>query len=108
MIFFKTRAPVEPVHFVHELCASAFDNTERKQSRFVKRLTPVAMIGKATEKGLEEVAIEVLGPYFHKNNGVSRKVSKLLFNSRRMMQHFEVTQHSRGPWVSNVYAWRLS
>lgn len=35
-----------------------------RRSRFVNRLTPMVMMGKATEKGLEEVARAVLGEVF--------------------------------------------
>jgi tRNA acetyltransferase TAN1 len=33
--------------------------------KYVNRLTPVTLIGKATEKGLEEVAKAVLGRHFN-------------------------------------------
>jgi len=33
--------------------------------KYANRLTPVTSLGKATEKGLEEVGKEVLGKYFN-------------------------------------------
>ncbi|RDI84118.1 hypothetical protein Vi05172_g5957 [Venturia inaequalis] len=65
LAFFKVRAPIEPVAFVHTICKDAAASAHRKQSRSVKRLTPITLIGKATESGLEEVAQQVLRPHFH-------------------------------------------
>lgn len=47
------------------ICRDAAASAHRKQSRSVKRLTPITLVGKATESGLEEVAREVLRPHFH-------------------------------------------
>ncbi|KAF2085331.1 hypothetical protein K490DRAFT_75190 [Saccharata proteae CBS 121410] len=73
IMFFKTRAPIEPVSFVRRICEDALADPERKSSRFVKRLTPMTLMGKATESGLEEVARQVLGPHFHEKDGTSKK-----------------------------------
>ncbi|KAL8924734.1 MAG: hypothetical protein Q9172_002552 [Xanthocarpia lactea] len=70
VLFFKTREPVEPVSFVHRICADAMNRAIIKKTRHVKRLTPMARMGKATEKSLEEVAKAVLAPVFHRD-GVS-------------------------------------
>ena len=64
VLFFKTRPPVEPVSFVHKICKDAAEGAKQRV-RFVKRLSPMAMIGKATEDGLAKVADAVLGPVFH-------------------------------------------
>lgn len=48
-----------PVEMVHTLLE------EKVQSKWTHRLTPVTRTGKATLEGLEEVAKEVLRPYFH-------------------------------------------
>jgi len=72
-MFFRCRAPVEPVSFVHAICEDA-SIADRKRSRHVKRLTPVSFTGKATERGLEEVAQEVLAPHFHQIGSGSKKV----------------------------------
>lgn len=48
--------PVEMVHTILE---------DKAQSKWTQRLTPVTRTGKATLEGLEEVAKEVLKPYFH-------------------------------------------
>lgn len=87
IIFFKVQAPpVDPVTFVHKICEDAAASTHRKQSRSVKRLTPMTLIGKATESGLEEVARQVLARHFHGPEPIpSKKVcpiaSKHLFCS---------------------------
>jgi len=65
LIFFKVSPPVEPVSFVHQICSDAASSASRKQSRSVKRLTPMTLMGKATEAGLGEVARQVLAPHFH-------------------------------------------
>ncbi|KAI9794672.1 MAG: hypothetical protein M1835_006486 [Candelina submexicana] len=73
VMFFKTREPVEPVSFVQSLCKDATLSPKQSRSRWVKRLTPMALMGKASEQGLEEVARTVLQPYFGQDAGISRK-----------------------------------
>ena len=64
VLFFKTRPPIEPVSFVHKICKDAAEGATQR-ARFVKRLSPMTMMGKATEDGLAKVADAVLGPVFH-------------------------------------------
>ena len=64
VLFFKTRPPIEPVSFVHRICKDASEGATQR-ARFVKRLTPMTIMGKATEDGLARVADAVLGPVFH-------------------------------------------
>ena len=71
VLFFKTRPPIEPVMFVQTICQDALAGAT-KRYRFVKRLTPMTMMGKATEEGLEKVAMSVLKPVFH-SDGVTPK-----------------------------------
>lgn len=62
VFFMKTRAPVDPVAFVDRICDEVLgckDMVERKL-RHVNRLTPVATIGKALDRGVERVARDVL------------------------------------------------
>lgn len=75
VLFFRTRAPVEPVAFVRHICRDALNNRHRKRTRFTKRLSPMTLVGKATEEGLESVAKEVLAPAFRKDPPEHRKVS---------------------------------
>ena len=74
MVFFKTRAPVEPVSFVHKICQDTADGVQHKNCRFVKRLTPITGIEKANQKGLESVAEQVLAPHFHGEENAGKKV----------------------------------
>lgn len=67
VLFFKTKAPVEPVSFVHRVCTEVAKNPKRRQSRFVNRLTPMTLMGRASEKGLQEVGRAVLGEHFDLN-----------------------------------------
>lgn len=64
VLFFKTRPPVEPVSFVHTICKDAAEGVTQR-AHFVKRLSPMTMMGKATEDGLAKVADAVLGPVFY-------------------------------------------
>ena len=64
VLFFKTRPPVVPVDFVRRICEDANNNAAKKRVRFVNRLTPMTMIARATEKGLEDVGKLVLGEHF--------------------------------------------
>ncbi|EON65164.1 hypothetical protein W97_04401 [Coniosporium apollinis CBS 100218] len=73
IMFFKTRPPLEPVSFVRKICEDAASSSGRKQSRFVKRLTPMTLMGKATWESMDEVAQQVLAPHFHQPNGLPKK-----------------------------------
>lgn len=73
VLFFKTTAPIEPVDFVERICQDAVENPAGRKTRFTNRLTPMKVMGKATEKGLEEVGREVLGQYFELDNGLNEE-----------------------------------
>jgi hypothetical protein len=64
VLFFKTTRPIVPVDFVQWICEDAKDSPVKRKMRFVNRLTPMALMGKATEKGLEEVGRVVVGEHF--------------------------------------------
>ena len=64
VLFFKTRSPIDPVDFIHRICKEAASKPDIRRMRYVNRLTPVTIVGKATEKGLEEVGKTVLGAHF--------------------------------------------
>lgn len=67
VLFFKTQPTIDPVDLVHRICKEAGSNPKIRRMRYVNRLTPMTMIGKATEKGLEEVSKSVLSKYFNLN-----------------------------------------
>ncbi|TKA65248.1 hypothetical protein B0A49_08551 [Cryomyces minteri] len=73
VMFFKTRAPIEPVAFVHRICEDAAQTPDRKRTRLVQRLSPMSLMGKATETGLAEVARQVLAPHFHGPDSAEKK-----------------------------------
>ncbi|KAF1929116.1 uncharacterized protein M421DRAFT_420339 [Didymella exigua CBS 183.55] len=73
LVFFKTRAPVDPVSFVHKICLDTADGVQHKNCRFVKRLTPITGIEKANQKGLETIAEQVLAPHFHGQENAGKK-----------------------------------
>lgn len=64
VLFFKTKQPIDPVDFVQKICEEIVSNPRIRRMKYANRLTPVTIIGKATEKGLEEVGKSVLGEYF--------------------------------------------
>lgn len=72
VLFFKTRPPIEPVEFVHRICKDALEGATKKH-RWVKRLTPMIMMGRATAEGLDQVATSVLEPVFHSKDVTPQK-----------------------------------
>ncbi|KAI0969125.1 hypothetical protein F4678DRAFT_441049 [Xylaria arbuscula] len=66
VLFVRTRAPVDPLVLVHDICkdAAAAKDKASWRSRFINKLTPIAYTGKATEKGLEDIAGKVLSDHF--------------------------------------------
>ncbi|KAI0467278.1 hypothetical protein F4859DRAFT_273214 [Xylaria cf. heliscus] len=66
VLFVRTRAPVDPLVLVREICKDAAVAKDRSmwRSRFINKLTPITLTGKATEKGLEDVAGQVLAEHF--------------------------------------------
>ncbi|KAK4194097.1 tRNA acetyltransferase TAN1 [Triangularia verruculosa] len=66
LMFVKTKPPIDPVAFVKRIVVDAKSASETGQMkcRYVNRLTPVSVTGKATEQGLEAIAREALAPFF--------------------------------------------
>jgi hypothetical protein len=64
VLFFKTRPPLDPVDFVHRICQEVVSNPDIRKMRYINRLTPMTLIGRATERGLEDVAKTVLSQHF--------------------------------------------
>lgn len=66
LFFVKTRPPVEPVELVRRICedAKAVSGPTGWKARYLNRLNPVSLLGKATESGVEKVARQVLQPWF--------------------------------------------
>jgi len=74
VIFFKTYAPIEPVSFVQRIIQDAAAEPGRKRTRFTMRLSPMTLMGRASEEGLEKVAADVLAPQFHTEPPQAHKV----------------------------------
>jgi tRNA acetyltransferase TAN1 len=66
VLFVRTRTPVDPLLLVRDICEDAAAVTDKSQwrSRFINKLTPVSLIAKATEKGLEELVEKILPSHF--------------------------------------------
>ena len=75
VVFFKTRAPVDPAELVRVMCQDAANKETPRRSRLIKRLTPMTLMGKATEAGIKEVAQQVLAPHFHDGEAAPKRVS---------------------------------
>ncbi|THX68927.1 hypothetical protein D6D04_10439 [Aureobasidium pullulans] len=101
VIFFKTRAPVEPVSFVRRIVEDAAKPNAPKRTRFCNRLMPMTLMGKATENSLIKVAQEVLAPHFHQEPHVSRKFAiRPTIRNHNVMKRMDIIQniaHTVGP-----------
>jgi hypothetical protein len=75
VLFFKTAPPVDPSSFVTSFCKHIAGNSGRRQTRSVRRLTPVTLTGKASESGIDEIARKVLASHFHSDDIPPKKVS---------------------------------
>ncbi|ETS85500.1 hypothetical protein PFICI_03525 [Pestalotiopsis fici W106-1] len=66
LLFVKTKPPVEPREVVRRICEDAKLATDRAQrkSRFINRFTPITLMGRATETGVQETAKTVLAEHF--------------------------------------------
>ncbi|TVY49196.1 tRNA acetyltransferase [Lachnellula occidentalis] len=64
VLFVKVRPPIDPVDFVHRICKEVASKPDTAPTKYINRLTPMTMIGRATEKGLEELGKTVLEEYF--------------------------------------------
>jgi hypothetical protein len=74
VLFFKTTLPIDPSSFVLSFVRDLSTHSNRKRPHAVKRLTPIMLIGKATEKGIDDLAEKVLAPYFHRQEEEEKKV----------------------------------
>lgn len=71
-MFFKTRLPVNPVSLVQKICEDAL-TTGKQRTRFTLRLSPMDVMGHASERGLDEAATKALAPHFHAENASTKK-----------------------------------
>lgn len=83
LFFIKVRNPVNPVKFVRQICqdaaqtaaTSSGDNGQAlatRMTRYVNRMTPISWVGKASEKGVEDLARSVLEPWFHLKDATAK------------------------------------
>ncbi|CAL3971838.1 unnamed protein product [Diplocarpon coronariae] len=64
VLFFKTRQPIDPIDFVHRICEEIVAKPGVRRMKYVNRLTPMTLMAKASEKGLEDLASTVLQEHF--------------------------------------------
>lgn len=79
VLFMKVNTTrIDPVDFVESICKSIEGNNEEKMiSRYANRLTPVSLLCKATETGLEELCGQILSRYFKVNESLSNNLNQL-------------------------------
>lgn len=65
VLFFKTGPAIEPVDFVHRICKEVVEKPGVRRMKYVNRLTPMTLMAKATEKGLQDLGSTVLQRHFH-------------------------------------------
>ncbi|KAM0497848.1 hypothetical protein D7B24_000832 [Verticillium nonalfalfae] len=65
VFFLKTREPVDPVALCRRMCTDAKGcaNVMERKTRYINRLTPVAVTGKVAS-GVDKVARQALAPWF--------------------------------------------
>lgn len=63
--FVRLDKSIDPVSLVHRLCAEAQAHPDTKNSRWIKRMTPVSTLRKTLSVDLEAFAKEILKPHFH-------------------------------------------
>ncbi|KAI9370096.1 THUMP domain protein [Aspergillus egyptiacus] len=72
IIFVRFDKSIDPEKLVHEICLDAQANPEKKNSRYIQRLTPARSIRKTLSVDIEAFAREILKPHFH-SGGPSKK-----------------------------------
>ncbi|KAG9236060.1 hypothetical protein BJ875DRAFT_248428 [Amylocarpus encephaloides] len=64
VLFFKVQPSIDPVDICRRICEEVASNSRNRRTRYINRITPVTLIGKATEKGLEELTSTILKDHF--------------------------------------------
>ncbi|CCC09470.1 unnamed protein product [Sordaria macrospora k-hell] len=66
LLFVRTKTPIEPVEFVKRIVVDTKEciDIRKIKCRYLNRLTPMSVMGKATEQGLAETARQVLEEHF--------------------------------------------
>ena len=59
----------DPVDLVYQICREAYNHPLRPRSRFMKRLTPLTIVRKVMNDGIERLCGEVLPPTFGMEQG---------------------------------------
>lgn len=84
VIFIRTQAPVEPVHFVNHILTD-MKKQQVKKTRYISRLLPVETTCQANMEDIERVARQIVTPKFNTCNEDGSITSKAV--SRRAYSH---------------------
>ncbi|KAH9210106.1 hypothetical protein DL95DRAFT_371394 [Leptodontidium sp. 2 PMI_412] len=90
VLFFKTNSLIEPIDFVHRICKEIVATPGVRKMKYVNRLTPMTLIAKATEKGLQELGSTVLQKHFNMAADIDEEES----TSGKEKVSKEVSNHS--------------
>lgn len=74
--FMVTRAPIDPVQLVHEICVDTLAGNKR--TRWAQRFTPIQSTAHANLADLKTLAEKILNPIFHGEDVTPMKVFFLL------------------------------
>ena len=93
----KISAPIEPTDLVRSIFEDRQLGTTTKRSRYLQRLTPATLIGKATEKGIEDLARAVTQPILgegcpKKQVRFSRFNAQITRNLKGILKTWRVTE----------------
>ncbi|KAH6677489.1 hypothetical protein B0J14DRAFT_344089 [Halenospora varia] len=101
VLFFKVQPPIEPVEFVYRICKEIAADPTTKLTRYLNRLTPMTLIGKATEKGLEDVGTTVLGAHFKLNGQSGAEEAQENGDSRKDVEGVSYPSYAIRPTIRN-------
>ncbi|KAI9727781.1 MAG: hypothetical protein M1834_007928 [Cirrosporium novae-zelandiae] len=104
VVFLRLPTTVDPVLLVHTICVDAARNKDQKNSRWIRRMTPVTSTRKVLGSGIEELAALVLPPHFghggdEKEDVEKKEASKKYAIRPTMRSHNSV---SRGDLIKRV------
>ncbi|XMA13886.1 hypothetical protein WAI453_006677 [Rhynchosporium graminicola] len=87
VLFFKTSPRIEPVDFVHRICKEIATKPGVRKMKYINRLTPMTLMAKATEKGLQELGTTILQKHFIMAAGVDDGSKSGAENASEEMPH---------------------
>lgn len=94
VLFFKTGPLIEPIDFVHRICKEIVATPSVRKMKYVNRLTPMTLIAKATERGLQELGSTILQKHFNMAADVIEEPTSEENKDSEGMPNVSVSQNS--------------